>query len=551
MDFLQHLNQRLTNCTSVLGLSRLSREILRLLALVDSKDDVAEDLRKKDRYDRPGVLSWRTLAEQIPNTQTSVAPVEKATLALANWGIIQIVGRTATDPIAPGPASLRMTYAGRVCLGLAPAPSFTAISHTEDPVPWAILHSASRELLLTHIHDEITPAALHPIPIPTSAGHDINRTCGEIAIQLCSNGGALVDGFVQSEHTIRHTLHEILVRTANARAPRILMMMDPSVVRPTALRIGATLRWVEPSVDTRRGRLVLDSRVTQQLQKHTAGGDASHTTGVPDSDIATPKRCSTQWEDLILSDRVGWQMKQAMRHASYRLDTQAMAGKTGYRLLLSGLPGTGKSMAAEALATALDRPLVRLDLSSVLSKWLGETEKQLSQVFDVAEAANAVLVLDEAESLLRQRNSGAGGGGMGTGVAYMLTRLDLYQGVLVATTNRIEDLDEAFFRRFDDYVVLPIPDKPTRRTLWEKHLILADDSDVDLDVIAEKFAISGGLIRGAAIRANGWVSATSDPLSTPHVLASLGRELEKNHKATNEVYIQPWRNAVKAILEGS
>jgi len=228
-----------------------------------------------------------------------------------------------------------------------------------------------------------------------------------------------------------------------------------------------------------------------------------------------------------------------------------MAGKTGYRLLLSGLPGTGKSMAAEALATALDRPLVRLDLSSVLSKWLGETEKQLSQVFDVAEAANAVLVLDEAESLLRQRNSGAGGGGMGTGVAYMLTRLDLYQGVLVATTNRIEDLDEAFFRRFDDYVVLPIPDKPTRRTLWERHLILADDSDVDLDVIAEKFAISGGLIRGAAIRANGWVSATSDPLSTPHVLASLGRELEKNHKATNEVYIQPWRNAVKAILEGS
>ena len=115
-------------------------------------------------------------------------------------------------------------------------------------------------------------------------------------------------------------------------------------------------------------------------------------------EIAQPKRCDTAWEDLILPENVQFQLKQAMRHARYRLEElpKLTQRKTGYRLLLSGLPGTGKSMTAEALATALDRPLVRLDLSSILSKWLGETEKLIGQIFDVAEAAEAVLVLDEA-----------------------------------------------------------------------------------------------------------------------------------------------------------
>ena len=91
------------------------------------------------------------------------------------------------------------------------------------------------------------------------------------------------------------------------------------------------------------------------------------------------------------------------------------------------------------------------------------TEKLIGQIFDVAEASGAILVLDEAEALLRQRSSNQGGSGLSTGVAYILTRFDSYSGILVATTNRIEDLDEAFFRRFDDYAVLPIPDAPTRQ----------------------------------------------------------------------------------------
>ena len=123
-----------------------------------------------------------------------------------------------------------------------------------------------------------------------------------------------------------------------------------------------------------------------------------------------------------------------------------------------------------------------------------------------AEAAGAVLVLDEAEALLRQRNNNSNsGGGLSTGVAYMLTRFDRYQGILVATTNRIEDLDEAFFRRFDDYAVLPIPDRKTREGMW-KNMLKPEGSSKHLDygLLAKNFAISGGLIKGASIRAKAW-----------------------------------------------
>lgn len=552
MDFLTHMDERLKLTVQVLGLSPLAREVLRILALVDCKEELAEELRKADAYDRPGVLSWRTLAEQVPATQTSLLPLEQAVSLLADWGLVQIVGRSASDPVAPGPSSLRLTHPGRVCLGLSPARGMVVPPPGAKLQPWTILHSASREYLLHACTQELGAAGGHPIVAPTGGEPELARLCGDIAVSLLSFGAAVVDGFPSAENTARNLGPELLQRTRLATAPRMFLLPDPGFLRPAALAAGAKLRWVEPEVIARRGRLVLDHRVTAAMESSELGTVSPDLAGVPDSDLAAPRRCDTRWEDLILSDTVRWQMEQAMLHAHYRLNVlpRRTGRKTGYRLLLSGLPGTGKSMGAEALATALDRPLVKLDLSTVLSKWLGETEKLLGQVFDVAEAAGAVLVLDEAESLLRQRNSGQTGGGSGTGVAYMLTRLDRYSGVLVATTNRIEDLDEAFFRRFDDYVVLPIPDRPTRRFLWESLLNLDERSQVDLDVISEHFAISGGLIRGAAIRANAWASGANEPLGTAHVLASLARELEKNNRSTNEVYIKEYRDRVEQLLEG-
>ena len=131
----------------------------------------------------------------------------------------------------------------------------------------------------------------------------------------------------------------------------------------------------------------------------------------------------------------------------------------------------------------------------------------------------------------------------------MRTRFDRYKGVLGATTNRIEDLDEAFFRRFDDYAVLPIPNRETRESMW-KNMLGKENAALDFEMLGRNFAISGGLIKGAAIRARAWANGLNKPLSTPFVLASLVRELEKNHRSSKEAYLPEYRTQVKILLDG-
>jgi hypothetical protein len=329
-----------------------------------------------------------------------------------------------------------------------------------------------------------------------------------------------------------------------------------------AIAVQATLRWVEPKSESRREDAGLDARVTDLLIAR-AGEDnlVASACGVPKSTLAQPKRVQVAFEDLIVPSAVRTQIDQAIMHADFRLDKLpsrvGFAGKgAGYRLLLSGLPGTGKSLMAEALATRLGRSVVKLDLSSVLSKWLGETEQMIGQIFDLAEASNSVLVLDEAEALFRQRQSGGGAGGsaMLTAVAYLLTRLDRFEGVLVATTNRTQDIDDAMYRRFDDFIILPVPDHDTRKMLWRKMLGVGlggeqDFSESDFDALGRHFVITGGLIRGAAIRAGALAAGRSEVLSMPHVLASLARELEKSDHPTTGVLMKPYRSKVAELLD--
>lgn len=552
MDFQDHVEERLRKAALLLGLSPLSKEILKILAMVDCRDELAEEIRKADPYDRPGVISWKTLAEQVPASQNSLQPLERVVLSLANWGLLQIVGRSAQDPVAPGPSALRLTHAGRVCIGLSPAfldPQPIDYSKPEHK-SWTIIHCASKERLLQYC-GELFPASVQKhIVAKTGNDQELERLCGQIAMHICTIGLAVVDGFLLHSPATADMLHHILRRTQKANAPRFLLLPEPTFVRQISLAINASLLWIEPAPHIRREREVLDQVISTALIERN--GSEKNVCGVPDSEIAQPERCHTKWEDLILPSNVQFQLQQAMKHADFRLNVlpnkQGFIRQIGYRLLLSGMPGTGKSMAAEALATALDRPLVRLDLSNVLSKWLGETEKLIGQIFDVAEAAGAVLVLDEAEALLRQRSSNQGGSGLSTGVAYILTRFDRYTGVLVATTNRIEDLDEAFFRRFDDYAVLPIPDRATRQMMWRK-MLGEEAKDIDFPLVSQ-IAISGGLIRGAAIRSRAWAYGLNKELTTPFVLAALARELEKNNRSSKGVFVPEYRRQIKILLDG-
>ena len=556
MTFLHHVEAQLAHAVAVLGLPSRAEWVLRILVRIDVDAAAAEECRQLDVHHRAGVLSWQRLVDLDAAEQGGMADLEEAVVELANWELLQVVGRLSTDPVVPGAAALRLTHHGRACLGLAPVVRIGGERPDPEPTPWTILHGTSREALLLDAGELINDSSFHLLFAPTQAP-EAGAICGQLAETLCARGSAVLDGYSGRENPqIGVFLRDVLGRTRMANAPRVLLVRDPASLRDLALSSGARMQWVEPLVHTRRADTVLDQRVTDLLEQDE-NMTAADICGVPDSEIANPHRVTTSMTDLLLPRDVRGQLDRALVHARYRLfelpgQVQIPGKGQGYRLLLSGLPGTGKSLAAEALATTLERPLMKLDLSSVLSKWLGETEKLLAQVFDVAEVSNAVLVLDEAEALFRQRDAGQSGtGALATGVAYLLTRLDRFDGVLVATTNRIRDMDEAFFRRFDDFVVLPIPDTDTRASLWERMLPPNGAADsVDMAFLADKFAISGGLIRGASIRATAWAQGMQRSLNTPIVLASLARELAKADRSTAEVMVEPYRKEVEDLLGG-
>ena len=533
MTFQQLIEQRLHRAAHVLLLPNGAIRILMLLLLTETVPEAAEEARSEDLHKRIGVLSWQVLFEALGN-ELEIDVLEAGVERLAAWGLVQILGQRAKDPITPGPAALRLTPPGRVCLGLSPGRHLPAV---EGPgCAWSVLHSASREALLWSLRDAV------PIIRAAERPADIQWLCGEVAASLCQFGQAIVDGFELDASS--GLLPSLLMRTPQAGGARYLLIPEPAPIRFASLQTGASLRWVSPQVQPHHSSALLDERLSQALISREQAEGVADALGVPSNRLLCPVKTEVPWEAMIVAPDISWKLRLARLHAQSR----QRAGE-GYRLLLSGLPGTGKTFAASAFATALQRPLIRLDLSAVLSRWLGETEKILAHTFDTSEAMGAVLVLDEAEALLRQRDSGQRGNALSTSVAWLLTRMEWYTGILVATSNRVSDLDEAFFRRFDDYIVMLLPDEPTRRRLWCSFLP-ESGVGVDVEMLAQRFPLSGGVIRGAARRAQAWASELGETLTTPMVLASLGRELEKNGWDARSVLIEPYERAVLSMTSG-
>lgn len=554
MSFFQHVEQRFLKTMSVLQLPPPAGRVLQVLVALD-----VEGADKPDVHGRQGIISWHRLVEELTGDELSVDALDEAVVALADWGLAQIVGRGSADPKLTGTAALRLTHAGRVCMGLAPhklPPSKVVIPDRS----WVVLHHANREHVVWAAKEMVGELGWRPL-VPASDRNQLAQLAGQIAMSMVVSGAAVVDGYLLTEQERQRDLPDLLWRTRHGIAPRLLLLPDPTSVRAMAVAVQARLSWTEGDLEHRRDDGGMDRRISDALTSHAQGrSDVGNICGVPKSTLARPKRVQVSLVDLLVPEGTRTQIEQSMMHCEYRLFTlpqqDGLVGKGGgYRLLLSGLPGTGKSMMAEALATRLDRPVVKLDLSTVLSKWLGETEQMIGQVFDLAEASNAVLVLDEAEALFRQRNSGgsSGGNALLTAVAYLLTRLDRFEGVLVATTNRTQDIDDAMYRRFDDFIILPVPDHETRREMWRRMLLGGIDGDgefsaTDFDALAKHFVITGGLIRGAAIRAGAWARGHGERLAMPHVLASLARELEKSDHPTTGVLMSPYRSRVAALL---
>jgi SpoVK/Ycf46/Vps4 family AAA+-type ATPase len=187
--------------------------------------------------------------------------------------------------------------------------------------------------------------------------------------------------------------------------------------------------------------------------------------------------------------------------------------------LFSGPPGTGKTMVATLIAKELGLELFRVDLSRVVSKWVGETEKNLGRAFDEAANSQAVLLFDEADALFAKRTEVKSSNDRYANleVNYLLQRLESFDGIVILTTNHGTSVDDAFKRRLRFRIEFPTPDDAERELLWRAMLPagapIADD--VDFRVLARKYAMAGGYIKNAVVRA-AFLAASREQQSIDH-----------------------------------
>ena len=209
--------------------------------------------------------------------------------------------------------------------------------------------------------------------------------------------------------------------------------------------------------------------------------------------------------------------------------------QTAVLALFAGPSGTGKTLAAEVIAARLGVDLYCIDLSQMVSKYIGETEKNLSRVFDAAEGTAALLFFDEADGIFGKRTDTKDSHDRYANleVSYLLTRLETFTGVAILASNLRQNIDTAFLRRIDFLVDFPQPDMPSRKLIWERHLRsgapLSDD--IDLALLSRAFPVSGAHIRNAVVAAAFRAAADGSAIGQAHLIAAMRREYEKQGKA--------------------
>jgi hypothetical protein len=251
------------------------------------------------------------------------------------------------------------------------------------------------------------------------------------------------------------------------------------------------------------------------------------------------------WDSLIVPPPVREELELAqvwMRHQRQVLDHwgfgRRVAMGSGLTMLFSGSPGTGKTMAAQVLARALGLDLYRVDLSRVVSKYIGETEKNLSLLFDEAQVSGAILFFDEADALFGKRSESkeAHDRYANLEIGYLLQRMEEYEGVTILASNRARDMDEAFTRRFHFIIDFPMPDEAHRLKIWEGMFPaeVERDGPLDLPGLAKRFETSGGEIRNSALSAAFIAAGEQAALRNEHLVRAVRREFRKGGRLTAE-----------------
>jgi ATP-dependent 26S proteasome regulatory subunit len=255
------------------------------------------------------------------------------------------------------------------------------------------------------------------------------------------------------------------------------------------------------------------------------------------------------WEDLVLPEAQLQTLRHIVAHVRQRAkvyDNWGFRAKSarglGISALFTGSSGTGKTMASEVLANELNLDLYRIDLSQVVSKYIGETEKNLRRVFDVAERGGAVLLFDEADALFGKRSEVKDSHDRHANieVSYLLQRMEEYSGLAILTTNMKKALDKAFLRRIRFFVQFPFPDMEQRTEIWR--CIFPADTPVK-GLRHEQLAqlnVAGGNIRNVALNAAFLAADANEPVGMTHVLQAVRDEYAKLEKPLSNSETKGW-----------
>jgi hypothetical protein len=266
-------------------------------------------------------------------------------------------------------------------------------------------------------------------------------------------------------------------------------------------------------------------------------------------DLASRLEPAAGWDDLVLPEAQRATLRQIAAHVRARTTVHHRWGFAarssrglGTAALFSGAAGTGKTMAAEVLAAELELDLYRIDLSAVVSKYIGETEKNLRRVFDSAEGSGAILLFDEADALFGKRTEVRDSHDRYANieVSYLLQRMEAYRGLAILTTNLEGALDQAFMRRLRFVVRFPFPDTAQRREIWERTFpAVAPLGAVDFDELA-RLDVAGGSIRNIGVNAAFLAADSGERIEMEHVLAAARSEYAKLERPLSELELE-WR----------
>ncbi len=242
--------------------------------------------------------------------------------------------------------------------------------------------------------------------------------------------------------------------------------------------------------------------------------------------LVAPRDLTSQLEDIV-----GWYAASPRVFGEMNMASESGLGR-GLVCLFAGPSGTGKTLAAQCLSNALDLNLYRIDLSQVVSKYIGETEKALARIFDEAAAGHGMLFFDEADSLFGKRSAvrDAHDRYANIEVGYLLQKLEEFEGVAILATNLRNNMDPAFMRRIGFVLDFPMPDRDMRQRLWEQSLPAKQFRQPTLEFgdLVERLRLSGGNIRNIGVAAAHLAAATpSGQITTRHLVKATFRELQK------------------------